>query len=197
MLSIPKLKLDRMATSLIYCVVEGKSDKVFITHIASLLGKTLTKNNFYDSKGYDSKYIEHAFPFIDEKLKTGFKPVIFADADSNFQGRLKDITDQLAEFNLTGTPVYLFPNHNSNGELEDLIFSTVPAPHNNILTCFDNYNNCITGYTKADNKSKLYAYSQATNQLTRENTTDFKSNTFWNLTQANLPSLYAFLQNYL
>jgi hypothetical protein len=184
--------------STIYCVVEGKTDEWFLTHVAALLGKTLiSKKNFHVTNGYDAKFIENAFPFIEQAQKNGFRPVVFADADSNFQTRSQELNIQLTASNLGGTPVFLFPDNNSVGALENLIFSTVPAQHRGILACFDNYNNCINGYTQADNKSKLYAYSEATSQLNKDKSIDFRNATFWNLSQTSIPALYQFLGTHL
>lgn len=186
-----------LTSSSAFCIVEGKSDQWFLIHVAKTLGKVLTEKSFYVSNGYDSKYIEFAIPHIDEAKKKGLSPIIFVDADSNFTIRKQEIQDQLNAFNMGGIPYFIFPDNRSNGEIEDLIFKTIPPHHSSILSCFDQYNNCISGYTKANNKSKLFAYSEATNQLIKNNSIDFSNSAYWNLSQQNLPDLHKFLSTHL
>ncbi len=55
---------------------------------------------------------------------------------------------------------FIFPDNQTNGDLETLLLSKIDK-NNNIIRCFDDYNICINKAIdkKVDNKAKMYAYT--------------------------------------
>ncbi len=130
-------------------IVEGQTDKAFI----EVLLKKMEISNDYEFlglKGIDRvKSIISALNSKDLSENTYFA---FVDADNNFTQRLQEM-QELCRGKLD---FYIFPNHNDNGDLEELLLSKIDGS-NRVIVCFDEYKKCLD--LEINNKAKLYAYT--------------------------------------
>ena len=139
---------------------ESKADVKFLKdYIEEVFKITLTNNNF-DTLGSWSGYKEGG------KLKQSFienadnenTSILILDADTDINKRRKEVLKDFKNFK-NSVELFLFPNDKENGELETLLAQI--AVDRKLIECFESYENCIVGYEKPVNKSKIYAHLDA------------------------------------
>lgn len=188
--------------------VEGKEDERFID--------ALIRSHFPDRKN-DFEIISTGgwtklknFATIIKKFNDqGFKVLVIFDADAvpegGFSKRLGDILKKKEEHSLE-FEVFLFPDNQSDGDLESLLEQIVSDEHRDILKCFQSYEECLSSehpkkYQLPIRKSKIYAYVDAFPK-SREEKEKFKKGDFlfsnesiWNLKSDKLNPLIEFIIN--
>ena len=189
--------------------MKGKEDKLFIE---ALIGFHFPnrKNDFeiIPTGGWTKLLSPKGFnPQIKDFNDQGFKVLVIFDADTapggGFGKRLGDILEKKKEHSLE-FEVFLFPDNQSDGDLESLLEQIVNDEHRAILDCFKNYEECLTGlqhYQLPIRKSKIYAYIDAFPK-SREEKEKFKKGNFlfsnesmWNLNSTKLKPLVEFISN--
>lgn len=182
--------------------VEGKEDKFFID---ALIGFHFPdeEDNFeiISTDGWTN--LKKSASIIKKFNDQGFKVLVIFDADSDFSKRFEDILEKKKEHSLE-FEVFLFPDNQSDGDLELLLEQIVNDEHRAILDCFQSYEKCLTELQKYQlpiRKSKIYAYIDAFPKSQKEKE-DFKKGDFlfsnesiWNLNSARLKPLIEFTQN--
>ena len=190
--------------------VEGKEDKFFID---TLIGFHFPdrKNNFeiIPTGGWTKLLSPKGFnPTIKEYNDQGFKVLVIFDADAapegGFSKRLESILKKKADYSLE-FEVFLFPDNQSDGDLELLLEQIVNDEHRAILNCFQSYEDCLNesaqNYQLPIRKSKIYAYVDAFPKSQKEKE-DFKKGDFlfsnesiWSLNSTKLNPLVEFIKN--
>ena len=132
--------------------------------------------------------------------------VIFdADAapEGGFSKRLEDILKKKEEHSLE-FEVFLFPDNQSDGDLELLLEQIVNDEHKAILDCFQTYEGCLKELQKYQlpiRKSKIYAYVDAfpknreEKEIFKKGDFFFSNKSMWNLNSDKLKPLIEFIKN--
>ena len=187
----------------IHIVVEGKRDKYFLrSYIRYLLPdeQTLEIKSICGKdklRSYCSK--------IEEKLDDGRKVLIIFDADDNYEDRKSEIEETIktgiSKETISQNPhlsIFLFPNNQSPGKLENLLEEIVILKHKKIFDCFDTYKACLEekddSYRLPDIKGKIYGYMEALGIMEERKKPEnhFKPK-YWNFRSSSLNSLKDFL----
>ena len=177
-------------------VVEGKEDKNFLESYIKDLGYSDKNFVFQPIGGRDS--LKGARNDIENALDKGEKVLIIFDADlekpktkSPYENAKTYIEDELK--GLKGFKVFLFPDDNSSGAVEDLLEKIINSEHERIFECFEEYKQCISEYNLPNMKAKIYAYKEALDIL-EKNTFDSR---FWDFENTALEPLKSFLNQNL
>ena len=188
--------------------VEGKEDKFFVD---ALIG-----SHFLDRKDdfeiiFTSGWtnLKNSATTIKKFNDQGFKVLVIFDADAapegGFSKRLESILKKKEDYSLE-FEVFLFPDNQSDGDLELLLEQIVNDEHRDILKCFQSYEECLSSepakkYQLPIRKSKIYAYVDAFPKSQKEKE-DFKKGDFlfynesiWNLNSDRLKPLIEFIKN--
>ncbi|GAA8475019.1 hypothetical protein HpNP83_05540 [Helicobacter pylori] len=138
--------------------VEGPSDKVFLEVYLYFLGNFLTKNfKVQNIKGKDN--LSKRLLEIEKYDKT----LIIFDADKDYESNKKEILSKTQQ-KITEEQIFLFPNNQDDGDLEDLLLEI--ANHKEFINCFEGYLDCIKKKEhykpiKNTGKNMLHAYLEA------------------------------------
>ena len=188
----------------IYIVVEGKTDKYFLcSYIRHLVPGEQTPE-IKSICGKDK--LESHCNKIEENLDDGKKVLIIFDADESYEDRKSEIEEtiktKISKETLSQKPhpiVFLFPNNQNSGELENLLEEIVISKHEKIFDCFDAYKVCLkeknNSYQLPDIKGKIYCYMQAIGIMKEERKkpeNHFRPK-YWNFESSSLDQLRDFL----
>ncbi|OAV70736.1 hypothetical protein Barb6_01641 [Bacteroidales bacterium Barb6] len=149
---------------------------------------------------------------IREKMKLntdigGANLVIF-DADNDFITRKKEIESWRKQYGLT-FELFLFPNNQDSGALEDLLEKIIIDKNQPIFDCWHGYEKCLQSkeiegraypLTTPTKKTKIYGYLEALlgtskedKKKIKEQERDYTNNEHWNLDADYLIPLKEFL----
>jgi hypothetical protein len=191
---------------IINIIVEGKADKKFIEdYTFYVTKKRLT--NFQTLGGYSAEAIRKAAP--------SFKPdatnllIIDADYERNggtFAKRKAKILALQTELNISFS-LFLFPNNEEDGDLEELLFRIIEPKNADIFECWNTYESCLEskkkGYVVPAAKTKIYAYlealvgkSKSDKELIKEEKRDYLNPNNWNLNSPVLNPLREFIEGH-
>jgi hypothetical protein len=81
---------------------------------------------------------------------------------------------------------HIWPDNQSNGELEDLLIQLIPSPFDPLLECIKSYSDCLkqSGISNIETpslKEKINTYCYATAHAKTARKRDYKDENFWNL----------------
>ena len=172
-------------------VVEGKEDENFLKSYIEHLGYTDSSVRFLQIGGKDKLFgSEYS---IEDALNRGAKVLIIFDADLDYQKSRFNIENTLKGLDVN---IFLFPDGNSSGTLENLLEKIIKSEHERIFECFEEYKQCIgeymSEYEPPGIKAKIYAYKQVLGIL--EYPFDPR---YWNFENAALEPLKNFLEQNL
>ena len=170
-------------------IVEGNEDENFLKSYIETLGYPDESFRFLPINGKDK--LEASEPIIEDALDRGSQVLIIFDADSNCENTKTDIEHTLER--LEGFKIFLFPDDNSNGAVEDLLEKIINSEHERIFECFEEYKQCISEYNLPNMKAKIFAYKEALDIL-EENTFD---PCYWDFENTALEPLKSFLNQNL
>ena len=207
-----------MATTL-KIFVEGIADVKFlgdyISYIAPSFG--IVKETIIDTGGWtniDSQ--KEKGESIQNQMKQntdngGINLVIF-DADKDFNARKQEIEIWKTKYNLT-FDLFLLPNNQDIGALEDLLEEIITDNNQLIFDCWEGFENCLQNNTSKiigkdltipAKKTKIYAYlevllgtTKKEKEKIKERERDYKNNGHWNLDSEYLIPLKYFLLKYI
>ena len=136
---------------------ESKADIKFLKdYIEEIFDLSLTDDDFDPLGGWSgykaSGNIKASIKQNTEDLKT---TILILDADNNFHERQQEVLNDFAKNNIP-VHLFLFPNNNSTGSLENILCEIAVEKH--IIQCFEQYETCIDGYQTPVIKSKIFAY---------------------------------------
>ena len=200
--------------------IEGDGDKRFIEDYLQFLSSQDPrlvlphdwKNNIYVAKGWtnlDSPSGQaHRNIMLRTTRKGGVNLVIF-DADKDAISRRKELEKTKARFGLS-FELFLFPNNNESGALEELLEQIINPQNQCILDCWKGYEAELIQQhiawkkppqpTSPSSKSKIYAYlealvgnSRSQKEKIKDPNRDFLNTNHWDLAAKGLISLKDFL----
>ena len=140
-------------------VVEGKEDENFLKSYIKSLDYFDEAFNIRQTKGKDNLKEDSIKNEIENALDIGSKVLILFDANSDYESAKTDIVNKLE--GLEGFKIFLFPDDNSNGTVENLLEKIIRSEHERIFECFEKYKQCMSEYELPGMKAKIYAYKQA------------------------------------
>lgn len=176
-----------------HILVEGSVDEIIIKDIIEhAFHGNIPRYKIENTKGYTN--LKYYINTLSQNKLTGGRNFIIFDADLDFGARYQYLTQICPPDLIDG--IYLFPDNQNQGEVEDLIFQLVRQPHSEIFDCFDRFCSCITHldrqYNIANKKSRFYAYLEATGINPQK--IDFKDQIFFNLNQEIVGALINFMR---
>jgi len=185
-----------------HIVVEGEEDVRFLKgYLGFLLGLSISGKCFNNLNGV--RNLDGQTPSIEEVLRKRVKVLIILDANSDHQKRRQE-TQKILEKRIPNggnLPLFLFPDNQSSGALEDLLEQIIIPEHKGIFACFEDYKKCLKerspDYTLPSKKGKVYAYEQAIGALRgkdKENQFDSK---YWVFGHPALEPLKKFLTEHI
>ena len=173
-------------------IVEGNEDENFLKSYIETLGYPDESFRFLPINGKDR--LEASEAIIEDALDRGSQVLIIFDADSDCESTKTDIEHTLER--LEGFKIFLFPDDNSNGAVEDLLEKIISSEHERIFECFEEYKQCIgkcmSEYEPPGMKAKIYAYKQVLG--IREDPFDPR---YWDFENTALEPLKSFLNQNL
>ncbi len=184
---------------------ESKADIKFLKdYIDEVLNIQLSYEDF-DSLGSWAGYKTSGVlkSSIKQNNDDGKATILILDADIDFLGRKQEVLNDFMAFNVP-ISLFLFPDNGSIGSLETLLCEI--AVERKIITCFEGYETCVTGYQAPVIKSKVFAYLDAllpanqkkndSHDLIQDKNRNYKNAAHWNLQHDSLNPLKEFLQPY-
>ncbi|MDE7316244.1 MAG: hypothetical protein K2N12_00695 [Helicobacter sp.] len=158
-------------------IVEGKYDVGFLDIYLQYLGVGVKDYKFHEVGGNknlenqlnkevetDEDKKENLREKINKALKEGKKIKIIFDRDDNYESSLQNIKKQLDNDLLPKCEIFLIPNNQDEGNLEDLFFRIVKEK--DILKCLRRSRECIEkidseipNFEPPDKKAVVYAYA--------------------------------------
>ncbi len=143
-------------------IVEGKEDKNFLESYIKNLGYSDEVFNIQQAKGKDNLKEDSIRNEIENALDRGSQVLIIFDANSDHESTKTGIEHTIER--LEGFNIFLFPDDNSGGTVENLLEKIVKSEYERIFECFEEYKQCISEgmseYELPDIKAKIYAYKQ-------------------------------------
>ncbi|HAT80986.1 MAG TPA: hypothetical protein DCS17_06245 [Flavobacterium sp.] len=203
----------------IFC--EGHSDQrflrdfIFLTYNISITDSELKKNEkIYRLDGWSNLKIQK------EKIVEDFSEytsLIFLDADdkkvidkSGFDATIKFVTELMATWNWSKYDIFVLPNHQDTGTVEDLLENVINKKHSQIFECWNEFENCLSkdkSLTIPAKKSKIYSYLECLHGVTNQEkdkckdpNRDFQDESLWdirNLENPYISKLKTFLDKHL
>ena len=205
--------------------VEGISDKIFIRAFVShhynidLIVEDKQKAPLIGdiiSLGGKSK-LEDAQVILEMKKQIGYTNLLILDADNpeknaGFEKVKSEITNIIEQKNLAIDDFFLFPNHQDDGDLEDLLIQTVNPKNQVIFDCWKAYESCLqdikiegrtetltTPIKKAQIEAYLSALLNNSNKQQKKAKVinrDYQNKDHWNLDTEALNPLKQFFDKY-
>ncbi len=120
-------------------VVEGDGDKAFLEY---LLDEKLKLHEYEIINNGSHGFTKDNLIQLEKHSDNGHNIIIINDTDIPLLDRKKEINNKLKSKQLKGD-IFLLPNNQDIGVLEDLLLSCVPENKNFISECFEKYQECI------------------------------------------------------
>ncbi len=211
----------------IYIYTEGIADVKFLKDFIEYnffnkedLQKLDTKNREFKNDQYKFSIksidgignLEKIINSVKEKSDAGMEILFIFDADRDinnggFSVRKEEVEKILQTYSIENYEIFLFPNNENDGDLEDLLSSIINAKNNGIFECWDGYENCLSNkegnYTLPARKTKVYAYLEAllgktndSKKLIKEENRNYKNEDHWTLNHKKAEPLKIFLEKY-
>jgi len=195
--------------------VEGDADVKFIKDIVlHYYGIVLNHNDLNSTGGWDKiKSQKNEGELICNKLieNADGKNLIIFDADDDYKTRKIEIEKWRDVYKLD-FELFLFPNDNDNGELENLLEKIIKPENRPIFDCWVEYEKCLETFsakrtkplTIPAKKSKIYSYvetlvgnSNSEKEKIKDRNRDFSNEEHWALSSNDLYPIKMFLDKYL
>lgn len=203
----------------IFC--EGISDQRFLRDFLkvhyeiNISDEDLKKNQFIENMGSWNK-----LKSLEQKIKeshSDYTSLIFLDADDEkvidkpgFDATIKFVTELMATWNWLKYDIFVLPNHQDAGTVEDLLENVINKQHSQIFDCWNEFENCLSkdkSLTIPAKKSKIYSYLECLHGLTnqekdkcKDSYRDFQDENLWeirNLKNPYILKLKEFLDKHL
>ena len=194
--------------------VEGVADaRFFKQYISHLFGETVADERLIILKGWDNLKTEASALRMRSMSANGGMNLVIVDADKDFQGRKNEIErwqqDNNVEFEL-----FLLPNNEDAGALEDLLENIINPNNRPILDCWEDYEKELVQLdipgrtppplTTPAKKTKIYGYleallgeSKSQKELIKEVNRNYENTQHWNLDAEYLEPLKEFMNDKL
>ena len=194
--------------------VEGVADaRFFKQYINHLFGETVADERLIILKGWDKLKTEASALRMRSMSANGGVNLVVVDADKDFQGR-KDEIERWQQANMVQFDLFLLPNNQDVGALEDLLENIINPNNRPILDCWEDYekelvqlsipNRTPPPLTTPAKKTKIYGYleallgeSKSQKELIKEANRNYENTQHWNLDAEYLEPLKGFLKDTL
>lgn len=194
--------------------VEGVADarffKQFINH---LFGETVADERIVILKGWDNLKTEASALRMRSMTANGGVNLVIVDADKAFQSR-KDEIERWQQTNKVDFKLFILPNNQDAGALEDMLENIINPNNRPILDCWEDYEKELVQLDIPDRtppplttpakKTKIYGYLEALlgptkreKELIKEANRNYENTLHWNLDAKFLEPLKEFLENYI
>lgn len=203
----------------IFC--EGISDQRFLRDFLKIhyglnvTDEDLKKNKYIENMGSWNKLTS-----LELKIKESYSDytsLIFLDADDEkvadkpgFEATIKYVTELMTAWNWTKYDIFVLPNHQDTGTVEDLLENVINKKHSQIFECWNEFENCLSkdeSLTIPAKKSKIYSYLECLHGVTnrekdkcKDPNRDFQDENLWDIRNLENPyilKLKEFLDKHL
>lgn len=198
----------------IFC--EGISDQRFLRDFLNIhyginiSDEDLKKNQYIENMGSWNK-----LKLLEQKIKESYSEytsLIFLDADDEkvtdkpgFDATIKFATELMATWNWSKYDIFVLPNHQDTGTVEDLLENVINKKHSQIFECWNEFENCLSkdkSLTIPAKKSKIYSYLECLNEKDNcsDRNRDFQDESLWDIKNLENPyilKLKTFLDKHL
>jgi hypothetical protein len=203
----------------IFC--EGISDQRFLRDFLkvhyeiNISDDDLKKNRYIENMGSWNK-----LPSLDLKIKESYSDytsLLFLDADDEkvtdkpgFEATIKFVNELMTAWNWTKYGIFVLPNHQDKGTVEDLLENVINKKHSQIFECWNEFENCLSkdkSLTIPAKKSKIYSYLECLHGVTNQEkdkckdpNRDFQDESLWDIRNLENPyilKLKKFLDKHL
>jgi len=188
--------------------IEGVADQKFLTDIIfNSFGKKLVDQDFNRLGGYTG--IDNVDIDFRSNSDSGGTNLLFLDTDypdtnGGFERRLRETLAKKTQLSIDFS-LFLFPNHQDDGDLEVLLERIINPVHQDIFDCWADYEGCLSArhrdYTVPARKTKIYGYMEALHGISKsqkekakEQNRDYLNTAHWNLNSEALLPLIEFLR---
>ena len=158
--------------------------------------------------------IENMKTVITKYKEMGNDVLAIFDADTNDnEGGFAKRKKQIENFAFLLDDIFLFPNNQDDGSLEDLLENIINKTNKPIFDCWDEYETCLQKcaserigkkLTTPAKKSKIYGYLEALlgesnreKEKIKDPNRDYKNSVHWNLDADYLIPLKNFLEKFI
>ena len=203
----------------IFC--EGISDQRFLRDFLkvhygiSISNEDLKKNEFIENMGSWNKLT--SLELKTKERYSDYTTLIFLDADDEkvidkpgFEATIKFVTELMTEWNWTKYDIFVLPNHQDTGTVEDLLENIINKEHSQIFECWNEFESCLSknkSLTIPAKKSKIYSYLECLHGVTNQEkdkckdpNRDFQDENLWDIRNLENPyilKLKTFLDKHL
>ncbi len=191
--------------------VEGVADaRFFRQYIHHVFGEEVADNRLVILKGWDNLKKEASAVRMRSMSANGGVNLVIVDADKDFQARQAEIA-KWQQANEVEFELFLLPNNQDKGALEDLLENIINPNNRPILDCWEDYEKELVKLEIPDRtppplttpakKTKIYGYleallgeSKSQKELIKEVNRDYENTLHWNLDAEYLEPLKEFLK---
>ena len=190
--------------------VEGVADaRFFKQYINHVFGEEVADERLVILKGWDNLKTEASVVRMRSMSANGGVNIVIVDADKDFQARQAEIAEW-QHVNEVEFELFLLPNNQDAGALEDLLENIINPNNKPILECWEHYEEELVQLdipgrtppplTTPAKKTKIYGYLEALlkpsqKELIKEAKRNYENTQHWNLDAEYLNPLKGFLLN--
>lgn len=194
--------------------VEGVADaRFFKQYIHHVFGEDVADERLVILKGWDNLKTEASAVRMRSMSANGGVNIVIVDADKDFQARQAEIA-KWQQANEVEFELFLLPNNQDKGALEDLLENIINPNNKPIMECWDHYEEELVQLdipgrtppplTTPAKKTKIYGYLEALlgdsknqKELIKEKNRDYTKRLHWNLDTEYLEPLKEFMMRNL
>ena len=196
-------------------IVEGEADKKFIKDYYHHLFKTSAPKNSIihtgdlsgDTGGYKKLASEINLQQMRMNSDQGGVNLVIFDADSDYQVRWEELSSLKEQYGVE-FELFLFPNNQDAGALEDLLENIINPNNRPIFDCWKNYEDELSKLEIPDRtppplttpakKTKIYGYLEALllnheKEKIKDKKRDYENSLHWDLDAEYLERLEEFI----
>ena len=189
--------------------VEGVADARFIKqYIGHLYGDVVDDERLVILKGWDNLKTEATALRMHSMSANGGVNLVIVDADKDFMDR-KDEIERWRQTSMVQFELFLLPNNQDAGTLEDLLENIINPNDRPIFDCWEHYEQELVQLdipgrtppplTTPAKKTKIYGYLEALlepkqKNLIKERNRNYENTQHWNLDADFLEPLKGFIK---
>ena len=194
--------------------VEGVADaRFFKQYINHVFGEEVADERLVILKGWDNLKTEASVVRMRSMSANGGVNIVIVDADKDFQARQAEIAEW-QHVNEVEFELFLLPNNQDKGALEDLLENIINPNNSSIMDCWENYEKELVQLdipgrtppplTTPAKKTKIYGYleallfdSKSQKEQIKEVNRNYENTLHWDLDAEYLEPLKEFLNKCL
>ena len=194
--------------------VEGVADaRFFKQYVSHVFGEEVPDERLVILKGWDNLKAEASALRMRSMTANGGVNLVIVDADKNFSAR-KDEIERWKQTNAVEFELFLLPNNQDAGALEDLLENIINPNNQPIFDCWEHYEQELVTLdipgrtppplTTPAKKTKIYGYleallfdSKSQKEQIKEVNRNYENSLHWNLDAEYLEPLKELLVKHL